>query len=403
MSVSDFRHKRRQARKNERVMFPMNIRKLGYVITILTALAATGSAARATTIELEITPNTSVLGMFVDFYDYDAASTELAEYPIMFVHENSEVIPTGLALANVLGYPNGRAMIGQFPHFEFGVSAGVAAYQLFRYEDYNKDNPEIPGGGVNGSFHFGTGIDDRMDVMFKVFFLGSYYTYDRTFEQEASDRRYNIEVTDNSIYSFGIKTRYNIIRPNTRSFFSFGGLNVNLAFDYMYARFATKGWYFTQKLVEFNVFGNENPEEVLVDGTIDGTAAVNWHMFSVTPEVIAYFDVFYFISVYSGFAVSFNRGAVTFETDMEGTLYNRDPIVDDTDPMNPITMVAADQPIATGALHADSSMTPNLILPRFILGFEIDLWALKIQLEGSSLLTSPTDSFTAQVGIRIEF
>jgi len=380
-------------------MFPMNIRKLGYIVMILAALAFAGSAARATTIEMEIMPNTSVLG-FVDFYDYDAASADLAEYPIMFVHKNSEVIPTGLALANVLGYPNGRAMIGQFPHFEFGVSAGIAAYRLFRYEDYNKDNPEIPGGGVNGSFHFGTGIDDRMDVMFKIFFLGSYYTYDRTFEQEASDRRYNIEVIDNSIYSFGVKTRYNIIRPSTRSFFSFGGLNVNLAFDYMYARFATKGWYFTEKMVEFSVFGSD-PQSVPVDGTIDGTAAVSWHMFSVTPEVIAYFDVFYFVSVYSGFAVSFNRGAVTFETDMEGTLYNRQDIVDPAD--GTTIMVDANSPIATGVLHADSSMTPNLILPRFILGFEIDLWLVKLQLEGSSLLTSPADSFTAQVGIRTEF
>ncbi|HPA73755.1 MAG TPA: hypothetical protein PKY31_15905 [Spirochaetota bacterium] len=403
MIESYLRYKRPQARKNERVMFPMNIRKLGYGITILAMLAVAGGVARATTIEMEIIPSDLLISVGVDFSDYAATSQELTQHPNLFIHKNSEVLPTGLAMANVLGYPNGRAMIGQFPHFEFGVSAGVAAYQIFRYQDYNKDNPEIPGGGVNGAFHFGTGIDDRMDIMFKIFVLGSYFTYDRTFDQKADDREYDMQVTDNSVYSFGVKTRFNVLRPSRRSFFSFGGVNLNLSFDYMSARFAAKGTYYTTQTVDVQVpdfiNGTSEATPCEVYGTVNGSSTISWHLFSVTPEALAYFDVFYFISVYSGFAVSFNRGAVTFEADAEGELRNRTPIIDPNDN----TLVDADQVIATAMLHADSSMTPNIVLPRFILGFEFDLWAFKLQLEASSLLTNPTDSFSAQVGIRTEF
>jgi len=362
-----------------------------------------GSGADATTIEMELTLNPFYAGL-LDFYDYQAASDELTQHPNQFTHLNSEVIPTGMALANVLGYPNGRAMIGQFPHFEFGVSAGVAVYQLFRYEDYNKDNPEIPGGGVNGAFHFGTGIDDRMDIMFKIFILGSYYRYDKTFSQEADDRSYSMQGTDNSIYSFGVKTRYNLIMPSARSLFSFGGINANIAFDYMSARFAARGSYRTKQTVTMTIAdpGFDDTEiPVELEGTVTGTTSIQWHLFSITPEVLAYFDVFYFISVYSGLSVSINRGAVTFEADAEGELHNTAPIYLPSAPATPI--VATGENIATGRLHADSSMTPNIILPRFIFGLEFDFWAFKLQVEASSVLTSPTDSFTAQIGVRTEF
>lgn len=356
--------------------------------------------AGATTIEMELYIDPAY-SLFLDFTDYNTASDQLTQHPNLFIHKNSEVIPTGLALANVLGYPNGRSMIGQFPHFEFGVSAGVAVYQLFRYEDYSKDNPEVPGGGVNGAFHFGTGIDDRMDIMFKIFVLGSYYTYDKRFDQTADDRAYDMEVSDNSIYSFGVKTRYNIIRPSRRSLFSFGGININLAFDYMSARFAAGGSYYTIQTVDMELFDLSETSTIPVElsGTVTGSSVIQWHLFTVTPEVIAYFDVFYFISVYSGFAVSVNRGAVTFEVDADGVLRNTAAINDSLN--NEI--VAAGSPLATARLHADSSMTPNIILPRFILGFEFDFWLFKMQVEGSSVLTSPSDSFTAQVGIRTEF
>ncbi len=360
----------------------------------------------ATTFEMQITPGSALTAVGLEFYDYEAASQTLTEYPNLFVRKNSEVIPTGLALANVLGYPNGRAMIGQFPHFEIGVSAGVATYQLFRYRDYDIQNPEIPGAGVNGVVHFGTGIDDRMDVMFKIFVLGSFYVYDRQFDQSVThdstvDREYNLEVTDNSIYSFGVKSRYNLIRSRPRSFMSFGGLNVNLAFDYMSARFAAEGEYKTTKQVDLTIplmAGDPIPTEVFA--SVAGSAAVQWHFFSITPEVITYFNVLYALNLYTGFALSINRGAVTFETDAKGYIKNTHDI---TDPSNhSIILVPANSTIASAVLHADTSMTPQVLLPRYILGLEFDFFLFKMTFEASTVLTSPTESFTAQVGVRTE-
>lgn len=357
--------------------------------------------------EMQITPGPALTALGIDFTDYQAASATLTEYPNLFFHKNNEVIPTGLAMANVLGYPNGRAMIGQFPHFEIGVSAGVSTYQLFRYRDYDIHNPEIPGAGVNGGIHFGTGIDDRMDIMFKIFVLGSFYIYDREINQSVThdttiDREYTVEVTDNSIYSFGVKSRYNLIRPRPRSLFSFGGLNINLAFDYMSARFAAKGEYITTKDVDITipdfVFG-ETQTTLEVIASVRGASAIQWHFFSVTPEIITYFNLLYAINIYTGFALSINRGAVTFETNAVGELRNVTPI---EAPSTSTTLVPANQVIASANMHADASMTPHVLLPRYILGFEIDFFLFKMTVEASTVLTSPTDSFAAQIGVRTE-
>ncbi len=360
----------------------------------------------ATTFEMQITPGDALTAVGLDFYDYEAASQRLTEYPNLFARKNGEVIPTGLAMANVLGYPNGRAMIGQFPHFELGIAAGASTYQLFRYRDFNIDNPEIPGGGVNGGIHFGTGIDNQMDIMFKIFVLGSFYVYDREFDQSVThdttvDREYNLKVTDNSIYSFGVKTRYNILRPQPRSWFSLGGVNVNLAFDYMSARFAAKGNYTTTKTVDLTIplmMGDPIPTEMVAH--VSGSTAIQWHFFSVTPEVITYFNILYALNVYTGFALSINRGAITFESDARGTIRNTAAINDPSNSL--ITLVPANSTIASAILHTDTSMTPKVLLPRYILGFELDFALVKLTLEASAVLTSPTESFTAQVGVRTE-
>jgi hypothetical protein len=244
-----------------------------------------------------------------------------------------------------------------------------------------------------------------MDIMFKIFVLGSYFVYDRELNQSVThdstiDREYTLHVTDNSIYSFGVKTRYNIFRPGPRSLFSFSGLNVNLAFDYMSARFAAEGEYKTTKQVDLTIPLTYQPIPTELFASVTGSAAVQWHFFTITPEVIAYFNMLYAINLYTGFALSINRGAVTFESDARGTLKNTSDIKDPNN--SSITLIPANSTIATAVLHVDSSMTPNVILPRYILGLEFDFFLVKLTVEASAVLTSPTDSFTAQVGVRTE-
>ena len=63
-------------------------------------------------------------------YNYFDLSQTEADYEAFidgFFTENEEVIPSGLAMVNTLGYPNGKSTIKPFPHFEFGVAAGVGA------------------------------------------------------------------------------------------------------------------------------------------------------------------------------------------------------------------------------------------------------------------------------------
>ncbi|MCU0821474.1 MAG: hypothetical protein MUC95_03245 [Spirochaetes bacterium] len=59
--------------------------------------------------------------------------------------------------------------------------------------------------------------------------------------------------------------------------------------------------------------------------------------------------------------------------------------------------------IATVHLVSKYTMEPKLFLPKWTVGLEFSLLALKIQVEGSTLLTSASDSFTGQAGIRFQF
>ncbi|MCX7679629.1 MAG: hypothetical protein N2316_10480 [Spirochaetes bacterium] len=382
----------------------MNAFKVCAFYFILMILLMYTSKVVATSFEMRITPSSQLTGAGLDFYDYEATSQRLTEYLNLFAQKNNEVIPSGLVLANVLGYPNGRAMIGMFPHLTVGITAGISTYKLFRYQDFETDNPEVPGAGANAAVFFGTGIDKNMDIMFKIFALGSYYVYDREIEQSVThdatiERELKLTITDNSLYSFGAKTRYNIFQPRSRGLISFSGLNVNLSFDYLAARFAARGEYKTTKQVDLTMpFMEGTPISTEVLATVTGSAAVQWHFFSITPEVMAYLNILYFLNVYTGFAFSVNRGVITFETDATGALINT---ADIKDQYNTI-LVPANSTIATAVLHADSSMKPVVFFPRYIIGLEFDFLLVKVALEASTVLTSPADSFTAQIGVRTE-
>lgn len=382
----------------------ITLKKNLFVLAILFVICP--SLCFATTFEMRIIPGDIFSAVGIDFYDYTAASQKFTEYLNLFTQKNDEVIPTGLALANVLGYPNGRSKIGVFPHFTLGVGAGVSTYKLFRYKDYDTENPEIPGGGINGTLFFGTGLDDSMDFMFKIFALGSYYVYDRELEQSITtdttiEREILINFTDNSIYSFGVKARYHVFQSSPRSFLSFGGLNFNLSFDYMSARFAARGEFKTTKQIDLIMpLASDEPFPAQILASVDGAAAVQWHFFTITPEIVAYFNVLYIINLYTGFGFSINRGIITFEVDATGTLTNTQDI---RDPKFNTLVVPANSTIATAVLHCDSSMEPVLFLPRYLLGVELDVFLIKLAVEASVVLNDPSESFTAQIGVRTEF
>ena len=67
------------------------------------------------------------------------------------------------------------------------------------------------------------------------------------------------------------------------------------------------------------------------------------------------------------------------------------------------TLAETGSTIATGELKANAPYDIPFAVPMWKLGMEINIMAFKIQAEAATVLTSPADSFTAQVGLRMQF
>jgi hypothetical protein len=360
-----------------------------------------------------ITPNTTILGppQFINFSDKSGTEDQFGALANRFFDVNAETLATGLAMTNTLGYPNGKSTIRKFPFFEIGASAGAGVYQYKRIDQFSKDNlelnPTIPGGGLNGGFHVGTGLTDRIDVMLKFFALSPFYNDKRKVDKSDDSQSYNLEVTDMSVYSFGIKPRYNLLKRRGSVLAAFGGVSCNLGLDYFYARIAGKVDYSkTVPGIEFNLqdpfdSAHEISQSIGLIGDVHGTGELKTDIISITPEVFAYFDLLYLFSFYTGPSVSINSGSFEFNIDTRGTLSNDEALVIPGTPAGDYTFVDAGQEIATAALISKNKMIPARFIPRWTLGLELNIWVLKVQLEASTILTSPTESLMAQVGLRI--
>jgi hypothetical protein len=355
-------------------------RRLIFLILILSVAAYFPVNAYAGT-DMTITP---IIGITAP--EALNAEMEFEAFVDNFFTENEEVIPGGLAMVNTLGYPNGKATIKPFPHFEFGVAAGVGILEYGRYEDFSEDNPTIPFGGINAAVHVGTGITERLDVTVKFFSLGLVYKVDESFDDEAGDVEYKVRIKDTEVYSAGAKFRYNLLPSITivPLLLSFGGVSVNLAFDYMKGE--TKTILEMKETRDIKVSG--------IDETVEAShineGKIEWNLYSVTPEMLVYLDLLYFISLYTGPSVSFNYGTFDFTMNGSGKLVGQGPNFAGTD-------------IADIDVRIDYSMKPYAMIPKWTLGIELNILMLKLQAEVISILNSPTDSVMGQVGIRMQF
>ena len=356
--------------------------------------------------ELTIDTNPLLFLFGIDFENKTDAEQSFSDLPDKFFSKNNEVIPNGLVMTNTLGYPNGKSTIKPFPHFEFGTAAGGGVWQYKRFDDFDSDNPIVPFGGVNAAIHAGTGITENIDVTVKFFSLGWFYTVDDTFDY--GDNRYDenadddidkpyieAEITDSSVYSFGIKGRYNWIKPSsvTPHVLAFGGISINLGLDYMKGKW--KAIFELQDTNNIYLKQGGDTYTVEADSRLEGSACVEWSLLSITPEVFVYTDLFYLFSIYTGPSVSFNIGSINFDVDADGHLDAKDAEIG--------TVNLGELHIGDVELRSHNKMEPSLVIPKWTLGLEINIWALKIQVEGAAVLTSITESFTAQAGIRFQF
>ncbi len=366
-------------------------------------------------IDFTIQLNGGLLGPAIDFTDIADTQNQVKEHPESLLNNNDTVIPYGLTLANTVGYPNGKAVI---PNFECGMAVGAGVYKYDRYENFSTDDPKIPGGGVNAAFHFGFGLSKDTDLSFKFLINQGMYKPEKNISEESEEdnggvvintkkRKYDFTLEETNMVSLGVKGRYNIVPEKKLIPFvlSFGGVTAGVALDYQHARVISKGEYQDTRPVSFtgvNPLSGESFKEVVsVETTIYGNADFEWNVISVTPEIMAYSDLFYFLTLYTGPAVSINAGSANFSMKANGVLVNLSPVYGDA--ASTLVVATAGNTIATGYLRANEPFSVPLAVPLWKAGFEINIMAFKIQGEAATVLTSPTKSFIAQVGMRVQF
>jgi hypothetical protein len=355
---------------------------------ILSLIISSGAITARTT--FTITPDNPALFMADD--QKALAETRFNEYVNGFFNENERIFPSALAMTNTLGYPVGKPMLGAFPHFEVGAAAGAGILEKNRYDNFERERPTTPFAGANVGFHFGLGITRRFDLIGKIFNLGWFYEVDKTWSNDRNNVGYEMRIRDSELLSAGLKARFNLVPRTTviPFIFSFGGVNINLGFDYMRGR--TEADLALLDVVK-DVEVVDTSTTITTRSRYDSTGKIEWNLYSVTPEVLVYADFFYFLSIYTGPGLSFNLGSLDFSMKGNG-------IIQTVDPIAPLSINAGAQ-IGSATLDMDYRMKPYSIMTKWTVGIEFNLLVLKINVEAVSILSSPRDSGMIQFGARV--
>jgi len=363
--------------------------------------------------------NDAVMGPYTDISSYTDFANQLSSFPQLFIEKNKDFTATGFALANPLGYPNGKNTIKKFPHFEAGIAVGASIYDFSRINDFNTEtNPTVPGIGANAGVHFGTGITDNFDLTVKFFTIGLFYTYSNDIQQSIQGKPINFNFTRNDITSFGIKGRYKLL-PRIKVMpyvFSFGGISVNLSLDYLSTDFRMEASYNNADSISLNLTdpldssNTENDKPTSIQSQLSGKGTVMSKFFSVTPEILVYADFFYAITLYTGPSLTINMGHMDINLDIEGDVKNTDNVTINS-PLSggDLILIPANQTIASAVLLSDNRLIPAWFTPRWIIGMEINIVMVKIQVEAAIELASLVHvkefsdiAATVQVGIRVD-
>ncbi len=303
--------------------------------------------------------------------------------------ENGPNIANAFALANILGYPVGKAYLGSLPHFQLGVAVGAGFTNMegFDSEEPVYDDGTIPGFAPNLVAHFGLGIGMGMDILGKLFYM------DKTVREPPSSMANDyLTFDDYKIYSVGGKLRYNIISNVALIPFllEFGGITISLGGDVMYGMFKVIGEYEQQfNDVEVGLAGLTENIDMQFNG--DYTAVIEWSVFSLTSQIIAYIDIFYFFSLYTGFGISGNAGYFDIQFDGSGGLTTDNELYQ---------TLASSADVGSLTFTTKNKFRPAYVNPTYIIGLEINILILKLTLESMVNLRNGSD-VNIQLGTRI--
>ncbi|MDY6934046.1 MAG: hypothetical protein SVZ03_07475 [Spirochaetota bacterium] len=307
---------------------------------------------------------------------------------------NGPIIADAFTFANILGYPIGKAYIGGIPHFEFGASVGAGCVNMKYFDDDDpaSDNGSLPGIAPNLSVHGGIGIASGIDVLGKAFYMSKSLWSPPGVEHDIGT------LTDYMIYSFGGKIRFNIIKKKAilPFMFSFGGITVSLGGDFIYGDIKGGGEYeyeISNVDVEFSIppFGTQSTS---INMQFDGnyTAAINWSIFSITAQAISYIDLLYIFSLYSGFGISGNIGSISVGFDGDGALLTDNSL---------FHSITGGLEVGNLTFQSDNKYNPTAIIPAYIIGLEINILIVKLNIESMVNMRNRSD-INVQAGVRFQ-
>jgi hypothetical protein len=365
--------------------------------------AATLSASAGTS--FTIYPNSAVLGTTVSFVNYQRIESKVSQYPNDFFDGSSASLGNGAVYSNILGYPGGKPTIGIFPHMEFGVTTGAGIYKYDRWDDMNRNNLSAPGAGGNAVIHFGTGLTADSDITFKLMFNPGISLSPSKAKHTSSTRIYSYEWSRMDIFSTGAKWRTYLLKGQSDPSWmaSFNGITLGVAGDYMHVKVSGRGSYIDNRNISFNITDLGSGSErvsVPIQTSVQGKAAMGWDVVSITPEVMAHANLLYVFGFYTGPSVSLNAGKVYVSSKTSGSMITQGTIYDAS---GTVPVVAAGSEVASAEMEVSEYIAVPAVVPRWVIGMELNLWKIKVQIEAADVVTNPLNSFTAQLGLRAEF
>jgi hypothetical protein len=304
--------------------------------------------------------------------------------------KNGPAFADGFAMASTLGYAMGKATLGDFPHFQVGLTmnAGLTNMENFRHSKTGNYNGTLPGIGFAPALTLGVGLGAGVDVIGKfLMFNQDLYKIPKT--PIASIDKY-------SFYEIGGRIRYNIVKEKTiiPFLFSFGGITISTGGDFMRGLVGFKGDY--KSPFQVDVLGYTDTPDL----TSTYSSRMSWYQISATTQALSYFSFFEIFSMYTGLGLSVGYGWFTYNFNANGSLESSDPTV-----IAALTAVNGGVPtstMGTVVFKSSNKYHPKSVFPTYILGLELDIPFVKLITESQVNLRNRAD-VTLSLGVRVQF
>jgi hypothetical protein len=297
------------------------------------------------------------------------------------VDMNGPNFANAFAFSSTTGYANGKATLGDFPHFEVGlfVNSALTNTQVLQNSTSGTYNGEVVGLGITPALRFGIGLGGGFDFMGK-FLMFNKDLYDPNLKTPVAT------LDELTLYIIGGRVRYNVIKEKTviPFLFSFGGISLSAGADLSRGIIGIGGKYeMPFQSIPVAGYGTINPQ---LSG--DYTTRMSWYYLSTTFQGLVYFELLKLFSFYTGLGTSFGYGWFKFEFDATGTL---------SDP------AALPLPFSSTVLFSsENKYHPMKVIPTYVLGLELNIPIVKIVAESQVNLRNRAD-VSLTLGLRITF